>query len=100
MYVFEQTLEFSRWLLHLKDPQGKTRVLARIRAAQLGRFGDCEPLGGGVYEMRIHRGPGYRVYFSRRGTVIYLLLIGGDKATQKRDIQRARQLAHDLKSEA
>lgn len=53
MYVFEQTLEFSRWLLHLKDPQGKTRVLARIRAAQLGRFGDCEALGGGVYEMRI-----------------------------------------------
>ncbi|MCD9571929.1 type II toxin-antitoxin system RelE/ParE family toxin [Pseudomonas protegens] len=99
MFVFEQTPEFSRWLLNLKDPQGKTRVLARIRAAQLGRFGDCEPVGEGVHEMRIHRGPGYRVYFSRRGKVIYLLLIGGDKATQKRDIQRARQLACDLKSE-
>lgn len=79
MFVFEQTPEFSRWLLNLKDPQGKTRVLARIRAAQLGRFGDCEPVGEGVHEMRIHRGPGYRVYFSRRGKVIYLLLIGGDR---------------------
>lgn len=56
-------------------------------------------MGEGVYEMRIHRGPGYRVYFSRRGTMIYLLLIGVDKRTQRRDIQRARQLAHDLKSE-
>ncbi|WP_047301439.1 type II toxin-antitoxin system RelE/ParE family toxin [Pseudomonas fluorescens] len=99
MLIFEQTQAFTHWLLRLKDPQGKTRVLARIRAAQLGRFGDCEPVGDGVYEMRIHRGPGYRVYFSRRGNRIYLLLIGGDKSTQKRDIQQARQLAHDLKSE-
>lgn len=58
MFVFEQTQEFSRWLTRLKDPQGKTRVLARIRAAQLGRFDDCAPAGGGVHEMRIHRGPG------------------------------------------
>ncbi|WP_409285542.1 type II toxin-antitoxin system RelE/ParE family toxin [Pseudomonas protegens] len=99
MFIFEQTQAFTHWLLRLKDPLGKTRVLARIRAAQLGRFGDCEPVGDGVYEMRIHRGPGYRVYFSRRGNRIYLLLIGGDKSTQKRDIQQARQLAHDLKSE-
>lgn len=99
MLIFEQTQAFTQWLLRLKDPQGKTRVLARIRAAQLGRFGDCEPVGDGVYEMRIHRGPGYRVYFSRRGNRIYLLLIGGDKSSQKRDIQQARQLAHDLKSE-
>lgn len=99
MFVFEQTQEFSHWLTRLKDPQGKTRVLARIRAAQLGRFGDCVSIGGGAHEMRIHRGPGYRVYFSRRGERIYLLLIGGDKSTQSRDIQRARQLAHDLKNE-
>lgn len=99
MFVFGQPREFSHWLLNLKDPQGKTRVLARIRAAQLGHFGDCEPVDEGVHEMRIHRGPGYRVDFSRRGKVLYLLLIGGDKATQERDTQRARQLAHDLKSE-
>lgn len=90
MFGFEQTQEFSHWLTRLKDPQGKTRVPG---------FGDCVSIGGGVHEMRIHRGPGYRVYFSRRGERIYLLLIGGDKSTQSRDIQRARQLAHDLKSE-
>lgn len=99
MLIFEQTPVFVRWLQSLKDPTAKARVLARTRAAQLDHFGDCEAIGGGVYEMRIHRGPGYRVYFSRHGKVLYLLLIGGDKTTQARDIQRARQLAHDLKSE-
>ena len=99
MLIFEQTPVFVRWLQTLKDPVGKSRVLARIRAAQLGHFGDCKAVGGGVYEMRIHRGPGYRVYFSRRGQVLYLLLIGGDKDSQPCDIQRARRLAHALKSE-
>lgn len=99
MLIFEQTPVFVRWLQALRDSTVRARVLARVRAAQLGYFGDCEAIGGGVYEMRIHRGPGYRVYFSRRGKVIYLLLVGGDKTTQPRDIQRARQLAHDLKSE-
>ena len=99
MLIFEQTPVFVRWLQALKDSTVRARVLARVRPAQLGYFGDCEAIGGGVYEMRIHRGPGYRGYFSRRDTVIYLLLIGGDKGTQRRDIQRARQLAHDLKSE-
>jgi len=64
--------------------------------AQWGNFGDCEALGNGVLEMRIHYGPGYRVYFTRRGEVVYLLLIGGDKSTQKRDIQRAKQIAEDF----
>lgn len=99
MLIFEQTPVFVRWLQTLKDPVGKSRVLARVRAAQLDHFGDCEAVGGGVYEMRIHRGPGYRVYFSRRGQVLYLLLIGGDQDSQPRDIQRARRLAHALKSE-
>jgi len=64
--------------------------------AQWGNFGDCAALGNGVLEMRIHYGPGYRVYFTRRGEVVYLLLIGGDKSTQKRDIQRAKQIAEDF----
>ena len=64
----------------------------RIRAAELGNFGDCEPVGDGISEMRIHVGPGYRLYFIKRGSVVYWLLLGGDKATQKRDIRRAKQI--------
>ena len=71
-------------------------VAKRIRAAESGNFGDCEPVGDGVSEMRIHTGPGYRVYFTRRGEVVYLLLLGGDKSTQKRDIKRAKEMARDL----
>ena len=71
----------------------------RIRSAEYGNFGDCEPLGDGVSEMRIHVGPGYRVYFTRRGQVVYLLLLGGDKASQTRDIRRAREMARALERE-
>ncbi|WP_371929517.1 type II toxin-antitoxin system RelE/ParE family toxin [Pseudomonas sp. LG1E9] len=67
-----------------------------IRMAEAGNFGDCEPVGDGVSEMRIHYGPGYRVYFTRRNKVVYLLLIGGDKSTQSRDITRAKQMALNL----
>ena len=62
----------------------------------MGNFGDCEPVGEGVSEMRIHYGPGYRVYLTRRAEVIYLLLVGGDKSTQKRDIKRAKEMAKNL----
>jgi len=62
----------------------------------MGNFGDCENVGNGVSEMRIHYGPGYRVYFKRIGEVVYLLLIGGDKSTQKRDIERAKEIAEEF----
>lgn len=68
----------------------------RIRSAEAGNFGDCEPVGEGVSEMRIHTGPGYRVYFTRRGETVYLLLAGGDKSSQKRDIVLAKKLAREL----
>jgi putative addiction module killer protein len=71
--------------------------LARLRSATLGNFGDCEPVGDGVFEMRIHVGPGYRVYFVRTGTTIYALLVGGDKSTQKPDVARAKKMARELK---
>ncbi|ARA83051.1 type II toxin-antitoxin system RelE/ParE family toxin [Pseudomonas ficuserectae] len=96
MNRFEQTPAFAEWLRSLKDSIGRARILARIRAAELGNFGDCDALGQGVRELRIHHGPGYRVYFARRTGVVYLLLIAGDKSSQKRDIKFARQLAREL----
>ena len=92
------TPEFEQWLGKLRDAKGKARILSRLDSAALGNFGDCESVGEGVIEMRIHFGPGYRVYFTRRGTFVYVLLIGGDKSTQKRDIKRALKMARELKT--
>ena len=92
------TPEFEQWLGKLRDAKGKARILSRLDSAALGNFGDCQSVGEGVSEMRIHFGPGYRVYFTRRGTFVYVLLIGGDKSTQKRDIKRAQKMARELKT--
>lgn len=91
------TPEFERWLEKLRDAKGKARILSRLDSAAIGNFGDCQSVGEGATEMRIHFGPGYRVYFTRRGTFVYVLLIGGDKSTQKRDIKRALKMARELK---
>jgi len=99
MNSFLRTGEFDSWLTGLKDNIGKARIVHRLRAAELGNFGDCEPVGEGISEMRIHFGPGYRVYFTRRGDMIYWLLLGGDKTSQKRDIKRAKQLLQHLDKE-
>jgi len=95
---FIATPEFEQWLERLRDAKGKARILARLDSAALGNFGDCQSIGDGVSEMRIHFGPGYRVYFTRRGSFVYMLLIGGDKSTQKRDIKRALAMAWELKT--
>ncbi|WP_048441083.1 type II toxin-antitoxin system RelE/ParE family toxin [Caenimonas sp. SL110] len=87
------TAEFSDWFDSLEDRTGKARIAARIAAAAAGNFGFCEPVGAGVSEMKIDFGPGYRLYFKRSGNVVYVLLCGGDKSTQKRDIKRALKLA-------
>ena len=97
MITIVRTDVFDRWLSKLKDPKGKARIIKRIRSAERGNFGDCEPVGEGVSEMRIHSGPGYRVYFTRMGEVIFVLLCGGTKRGQSRDISRARQLARKLR---
>lgn len=94
-----QSAEFAAWLSGLADPRGKARIAKRIEQAEGGNFGDCESVGEGVFEMRIHYGPGYRAYFTRRGDVVYLLLLGGDKSPQKRDIKRAREMARKLNEE-
>lgn len=87
---------FRAWLAGLRDHRAKARITARIRAAGLGHLGDVKPVGTGIFEMRIPYGPGYRVYYIRRGEVTYLLLCGGDKPSQSRDIQRARAMAAKL----
>ena len=92
MYTILQTDVFAAWLDGLADEKAKARIAVRILSAEKGNFGDFAPVADGVSEMRIHHGPGYRLYFARRGTVVYLLLCGGDKSTQKRDIKRAKTI--------
>jgi putative addiction module killer protein len=99
MNTFQRSEEFDAWLSALKDKIGRARIAHRIRSAEHGNFGDCEPVGEGVSEMRIHVGPGYRVYFTRRKEVVYLLLLGGYKSSQKRDIKRAHDMARSLNKE-
>lgn len=89
---------FVEWLQGLKDRQARTRIEARLARVAVGNLGDVEPAGGGVLELRIDWGPGYRVYFSRLGEVIVLLLCGGDKRTQQKDIQRAKDYLEDYKT--
>lgn len=99
MNTFLRSDDFDAWLSALKDRIGRARIIHRIRSAEQGNFGDCEPVGEGVSEMRIHVGPGYRAYFTRRVEVVYLLLVGGDKSSQKRDIKRAIEMARALDKE-
>jgi putative addiction module killer protein len=91
-----QTDVFANWFRALRDRQARARIQVRIDRLQLGLPGDVKPVGEGVSELRIDYGPGYRVYFMRRGRELIILLAGGDKRTQDRDIQRAIQLSHDL----
>ena len=93
MVEVRQTELFALWIQALRDRQARARILVRIRRLSLGNPGDVRPVGEGVSEMRIDYGPGYRVYFTRSGEELVVLLAGGDKRTQDRDIQSARDLA-------
>ena len=97
MFTLIQSSVFEAWLAALTDQKAKARIIARLRSATLGNFGDCEPVGEGVSEMRIHVGAGYRVYYIRTGNTVYVLLTGGNKSTQKKDIAQAKKLAHEFK---
>lgn len=99
MFEIQQTDVFSVWLTGSRDAKGKARIVARVESARLGNLGDVKNLGGGLSEIRVHFGPGYRLYFARTGKVVLLLLSGGDKATQKRDIEKARSLRKALVQE-
>jgi len=96
MIVVQQTEAFASWLAALRDREARIRILGRIARLENGNPGDVEPVGDGVSEMRIHYGPGYRVYFTRRGLSIAVLLGGGIKKTQDRDIKAAKALAAQL----
>ena len=96
MFEIQQTEVFARWLDGLFDRRAASRVAQRIVRLQSGLFGDVKPVGSGISELRIDYGPGYRVYFVQRGPVLIILLCGGDKRSQSRDIERAKALAMDL----
>jgi putative addiction module killer protein len=95
--TFVRSSEFDAWLSNLADLKAKARILARLLSATFGNFGDSEPVGEGVSEMRIHVGAGYRVYYTRTASTVYALLAGGAKASQARDITRAKKMARELK---
>ena len=96
MHSIQTTEVFDTWFAGIKDKQASRRVQARIDRAEDGNLGDCEPIGEGVSEMRIHYGPGYRVYFVQRGIEIIILLAGGNKATQAKDIKTAIEIARKI----
>jgi putative addiction module killer protein len=96
MIEVRQTAVFASWLEELRDTNARARILVRIRRLELGNPGDVKPVGESVSELRIPYGPGYRVYFTRQGQEITILLCGGDKSSQSRDIAMARQMAKEL----
>ena len=96
MLTIRETEGYKRWFLKLRDSRAKARILVRIRSLSLGNFGDSKSVGSGVSEMRIDYGPGYRIYFTRRGDEVGVLPAGGDKSTQQKDIRNAKELASEL----
>lgn len=96
MIEIRQTVVFTKWLEKLNDSNAKARILLRLKRVSLGNFGDVCPIGGGVSELRIHYGPGYRIYFTAKGDTIVILLCGGDKSTQAKDIAKAQELAKEI----
>ncbi len=96
MFEVRKTEVYARWLDNLRDPRGRARVLVRVERLAAGNPGDVRPIGEGVSELRIDYGPGYRVYFKKRDRRIVVLLGGGDKRTQSRDIKTALRLARNL----
>jgi len=97
MNIIQTTETFDNWYEQLRDRRASARIAMRIDRAEDGNFGDSEPVGEGVSEMRIHYGPGYRVYYKFVGRQIVILLAGGDKSSQKQDIKTALELARQLK---
>lgn len=98
MVEVRQTEPFMEWLENLRDRKAAAKIAARLARLELGNFGDAEPVGEGVTELRIHFGPGYRVYVVPRGEILVVVLCGGDKSSQDRDIKRAKEMARELET--
>lgn len=96
MIGIRETEAYAKWFAGLRDRVARARIDIRIRRLSLGNAGDAKPVGDGVSELRIDHGPGYRVYFIQRGDVLIVLLAGGDKSTQDKDIRNAKALAKEL----
>ena len=100
VYIIEKTDEFEKWFRKLKDSRAKAKILFRIqRIEEHANFGDCEPVGQGISELRIHYAKGYRLYLKEHNDRIVLLLNGGNKSTQQRDIAKAKQIWNDYRNE-
>lgn len=100
MYEISTTEVYDEWFDSLKDTKGKARINARLRRVELGNFGDAEPVGDNVSELRFFFGSGYRIYFIQHGDEIIVLLAGGDKSTQSKDIDKALKLAKEIRGES
>ena len=97
MIRIQQTEAYAKWFSGLRDRVARARIDIRIRRLSLGNSGDAKPVGDGVSELRVDHGPGYRIYFIQRGEVVIVLLAGGNKSSQDKDIRNAKALANDLK---
>lgn len=96
MFTVQLTVQFEEWLDELDDYRAQVRIAARLRQAEAGNLGDWKSVGGEVSEMRVNFGPGYRLYFTRRGKILIVMLAGGDKSTQAADIRRAKRMLEQL----
>ena len=99
MYEIKSTKIFSQWILKLKDMKGRIAVARRIERMEHGNFGDVKSVGISISELRIQTGPGYRIYFTKREERIIILLVGGDKSTQSKDIEKAKKLLKEIDNE-
>jgi putative addiction module killer protein len=99
MYRVHQTDIFAVWLSKLKDRRAIAKILVRIESLRQGNSGDSKSLGSGLHEFRIHFGPGYRIYYTRKSGLVVLLLCGGDKSSQSKDIAHARRILTELRAE-
>ncbi|AFV98240.1 MULTISPECIES: type II toxin-antitoxin system RelE/ParE family toxin [unclassified Sulfuricurvum] len=96
MYTIQQTHKFSQWLTKLKDMRARIAIARRLDRAQSGNLGDVKSVGERVFEMRVDMGAGYRLYYTMRGNELIILLVGGDKSTQQRDIEKAIEMAKEI----